>query len=118
VVIAGWVGAFVTFLNLLPVGQLDGAHIVRALAGDRFEQVQLVVPAALFGLGGYLLVFAGGRGAPLWLIWGLLTLVFSRVGSATPVDESPVGWRRQAVAAATLAVGLLCFTPVPIVITG
>ena len=117
VVIGGWVGAFVTFLNLLPVGQLDGAHVTRAVVGEYISLVQTLVPAALFGLAGYLFVFADGRGATLWILWGLLTLLFSRAGNATPVDESSVGRRRQAVAALTLVVGVLCFTPVPIVLS-
>jgi membrane-associated protease RseP (regulator of RpoE activity) len=114
VLVGGWVGAFVTFLNLLPVGQLDGAHVTRALVGERINLVQTGVPVALFGLAGYLFVFADGRGAFLWALWGVLTLAFSRVGSATPIDESPVGRKRQAIAALTLLVGALCFVPVPI----
>jgi membrane-associated protease RseP (regulator of RpoE activity) len=114
VLIGGWVGAFVTFLNLLPVGQLDGAHVARAVVGDRIDTLQKAVPLALFGLAGYLLVFADGRGAFLWILWGVLALVFTRVGGATPVDDSPVGRGRQAVAVVTLLVGALCFTPVPI----
>lgn len=115
VVIGGWVGAFVTFLNLLPVGQLDGAHVTRAIVGEYIRVVQMLVPVALFGLAGYLLVFAEGRAATLWILWGILTLLFSRVGSATPIDETPVGRKRQVIAALTLLVGVLCFTPAPIV---
>ena len=118
VVVGGWVGAFVTFLNLLPVGQLDGAHVTRALVGDRVSLLGKVVPAVLFGMAGYLVVFENGRAAGLWVVWGVLTLVFSRVGGVTPIDETPVGTRRQAIGALTLVLGLLCFTPVPVALTG
>jgi membrane-associated protease RseP (regulator of RpoE activity) len=118
VVIGGWVGAFVTFLNLLPVGQLDGAHVSRALLGDKIAVLEKVVPILLFGLAGYLFVFRGGRSAFLWVFWGVLALVFSKVGSVTPIDESPVGGKRRAVAALTLILGLMCFTPIPISISG
>ena len=114
VLIGGWVGAFITFLNLIPVGQLDGAHVTRALLGDRTGVVEKVVPVALFGLAGYLVLFQGGTSAFLWVFWGVLALVFSRVGTVTPIDESSVDRRRQAVAALTLVLGVLCFTPVPI----
>jgi membrane-associated protease RseP (regulator of RpoE activity) len=117
VVIGGWVGAFVTFLNLIPVGQLDGAHVTRALLGDRMGVVEKAVPVMLFGLAGYLVVFEGGRSAFLWAFWGVLALVFSRVGTVTPIDESSVGRRRRAVAVLTLILGVLCFTPIPISIS-
>jgi len=118
VVIGGWVGAFVTFLNLLPVGQLDGAHVTRSLVGDRMSTVQWLVPAALFGLAGYLFYFEGGRSAGVWVLWGLLALVLSRAGSTRPIDDAPVGWRRKLVGGLTLLLGALCFTPMPIVLTG
>ena len=116
VVIGGWVGAFVTFLNLIPVGQLDGAHISRSLVGERMDAVQLVVPALLFGLSAYLFAFEGGRGAPLWGFWGILALVFSRAGTATPLSETPLGPKRRALGLLTLVLGALCFVPVPIVV--
>jgi len=117
VVIGGWVGAFVTFLNLLPVGQLDGAHIARSLLGDRMGKLQLAVPVALFALAGYLVVFRDGQAATLWGFWGVLALLFSRAGSATPLDETPLGAGRWAVGLLTVVLGALCFVPVPIALT-
>jgi membrane-associated protease RseP (regulator of RpoE activity) len=116
VVVGGWVGAFVTFLNLLPVGQLDGAHVTRALVGDALSTVQQLVPVALFGLAGYLYVFEDGRAVSIWVLWGLIALVFSRVGGVTPLDGSPVGRGRWLLGLLTLVLGLLSFTPVPIVV--
>jgi membrane-associated protease RseP (regulator of RpoE activity) len=116
VVVGGWVGAFVTFLNLLPVGQLDGAHVTRALVGDALSAVQKLVPLALFGLAGYLYLFEDGRAVGIWLLWGVLALVFGRVSGVTPLDQSPVGRGRWLVGLVTLALGVLSFTPVPVVV--
>jgi membrane-associated protease RseP (regulator of RpoE activity) len=116
VVVGGWVGAFVTFLNLLPVGQLDGAHVVNALVGDALSAVQKLVPLALFGLAGYLYVFEDGRAVGVWLLWGLLALVLGRVQGVTPLDETPVGRGRWLVGVVALVLGVLSFTPVPIVV--
>ncbi len=116
VVVGGWVGAFVTFLNLLPVGQLDGAHITKALVGEYIGTVQRVVPVALFSLAGYLYLFEGGRSAGVWAVWGFLTLVIGRAGSAQPLDDTPVGTGRKLVGLLTLALGALCFTPMPVVL--
>ncbi len=117
VVVAGWVGAFVTFLNLLPVGQLDGGHVVRAVAGERTAQIQYLVPVALAGLTTYLVVFEGGRSAGIWGLWAVLALVFTRLRGPAPTDPEPVGTPRTLVAVGTLALGLLCFTPTPVVLT-
>jgi len=118
VVVGAWVGTFVTFLNLLPVGQLDGAHVLRALVGDRAGRLGPLVPLALLALAGYLVTVEGGPSASIWILWGLLTLVLSRVGGVSPLDDSPVGPGRRAVAVLTLVLGVACFTPVPIALTG
>jgi membrane-associated protease RseP (regulator of RpoE activity) len=118
VVVGGWVGAFVTFLNLLPVGQLDGAHVTRALLGERLASIQRLVPLALFGLAGYLVLFENGQGAQIWALWGVLALLFARAGNATPMDETPVDTKRRAVGVLTLVLGVLCFTPIPIAFAG
>ncbi len=120
VVFGGWVGMFVTFLNLIPVGQLDGGHLVRAMLGERQETVAALVPAALFGLAGYLYVFADvGSNAPfLWGFWGLLTLGLAYAGPATPVYDDRLDRTRMAVGVVTFLLGLLCFTPVPFELIG
>jgi len=119
VVIAGWVGMFVTFLNLIPVGQLDGGHVLQAMLGERYERYALVVPAVLFGLAAYVefVVDAPGNAALIWLVWGVIASVFTLMGSARPVREGDtLDRRRLAVGVFTLLAGVLCFTPVPIAI--
>jgi membrane-associated protease RseP (regulator of RpoE activity) len=115
VVFGGWVGMFITFLNLLPVGQLDGGHITRAIFGERSETVSALVPGFLFGLAGYLYYFQDlGSEIGVWIFWGVFTILIARAGSADPVREAPLDNRRKAVGAVTLFLGMLCFTPVPV----
>jgi membrane-associated protease RseP (regulator of RpoE activity) len=117
VIIGGWVGMFFTVLNLLPVGQLDGGHIVRAMLGESQERVAALVPAALFGLAAYLhyvLGYAIDESVGLWGFWGLLSAVIAFKGPANPIDESPLGTPRLLVGVATFALGALCFLLVPI----
>jgi len=123
VVIGGWVGMFITFLNLIPVGQLDGGHMLRAMVGRRAETVGAVVPLGLFGLAGYLRfgdrlgLHAMNLGLQdsvlLWVIWGTVTLFFAFGGTADPIDDGELDRRRQLVGIATFLLGLLCVTLVP-----
>ncbi|MFB6094551.1 MAG: site-2 protease family protein [Halanaeroarchaeum sp.] len=115
VVIGGWVGMFVTFLNLIPVGQLDGGHVLRSMVGPAQERLAPLVPTALFGLAGYLYFFGeAGQGVGIWILWGIMASIAAAVGSATPIDDAPLGRRRVAIGVLTFAIGALCFTPVPI----
>jgi len=116
VIIGGWVGMFFTWLNLLPVGQLDGGHMVRAMIGKRQETIAALVPGALFGLAAYLYYvreLSLNDSVLLWVIWGMFTLLIAYNGPANPVDEQPIGWRRVVVGLLTFGVGLLCFMIVP-----
>jgi membrane-associated protease RseP (regulator of RpoE activity) len=115
VVMGGWIGMFVTFLNLLPVGQLDGGHILRALIGDTSDRFAPIVPTVLFALGGYLFFFGdAGNAAGIWLLWGVLASLVTFSGSVQPVDDRPLGRRRIALGVLTFALGALCFMLVPI----
>jgi len=119
VVIGGWVGMFITFLNLIPAGQLDGGHILRAILGPQQERIAPFVPTLLFGLAGYIYFFTdAGQMVGLWILWGVLAMVAANFGSATPIDDSPLDRRRVAIGLFTFVLGLLCFTPVPIQIVG
>ena len=114
VVFGGWVGMFITFLNLLPVGQLDGGHIVRSIFGERQETFAAAVPAALFGLAGYLYFLQDVTNAVgIWIMWGLLTIGLAYAGPATPIRDTPLDGKRIALGAMTFGLGILCFTPVP-----
>ncbi len=117
VIIGGWVGMFFTVLNLLPVGQLDGGHMVRAMVGQRQETIAALVPAALFGVAGYLYYVRDlglNDSVGLWAFWGVFAMAIAYKGPANPADESQLDRRRLAIGIATFAVGLLCFMLVPI----
>jgi membrane-associated protease RseP (regulator of RpoE activity) len=114
VVYAGWLGMLVTFLNLLPVGQLDGGHVMRALLGPRQETVAALVPGVLFAMAGGLYFFAdAGAEVGIWVVWGIFSTVMVYVGPATPVVDEPLSDWRRAIAVLTFVVGALCFMPVP-----
>lgn len=116
VVVGGWVGMFVTFLNLIPVGQLDGGHVLRAMLGKRQETVAALVPLGLCGLGGYLYFVRGFalQAVFLWFFWGFITIGLAYAGPAHPIREEPLDSRRMAIGVLTFVLGLLCFTPIPL----
>jgi membrane-associated protease RseP (regulator of RpoE activity) len=119
VVMGGWIGMFITFLNLIPVGQLDGGHILRSMVGDTADRLAPLVPATLFGLAGYLfLATDAGDAAGIWVLWGVLTSVVTLMGNVDPIDDEPLDRRRWAVGVLTFVLGALCFMPVPIQIVG
>ncbi|WP_336337599.1 site-2 protease family protein [Haloarcula brevis] len=118
IVFAGWAGMFFTFLNLLPVGQLDGGHIVRSIVGQRQETVAAAVPGALFALAGYLYFTRDpppvGFGAwGLWVFWGLFATGLAYAGPARPTVDAALDRRRALLGLCTFLLGLACFTPVP-----
>ncbi|MES3161755.1 MAG: site-2 protease family protein [Halorubrum sp.] len=117
IVIGGWVGMFFTLLNLMPVGQLDGGHMVRAMIGPRQETLAALVPGALFAIAAYL-YFGRGLGlnesVGLWAFWAVFAVVIAANGPANPDDERRLGWPRYVVGIFTFAVGALCFLLVPI----
>ncbi|WP_435333980.1 site-2 protease family protein [Haloarchaeobius sp. TZWWS8] len=119
VVIGGWAGCFVTLLNLIPVGQLDGGHIMRAMFGERHDTVATLVPVGLFSLAGYLHYFEHRSldNVFIWIFWGGLAAFVAAAGSAQPVrDDESLDTKRMALGVLTFALGLLCFMPVPVAI--
>jgi membrane-associated protease RseP (regulator of RpoE activity) len=103
---AAWFGLFVTALNLMPIGQLDGGHVTYAL----FRGKALWISRAAFGVALVLLL-----NHPVWLFWTILLLVVGRRHPPTLFDERPVGRARKVVAVIGLAVFAVCFTPNPVV---
>jgi membrane-associated protease RseP (regulator of RpoE activity) len=104
---AGWAGLFVTALNLLPVGQLDGGHIVYAILGGKSRIIYRVA------LAGVVLVTVLTR-FPGWLIIGILAFLLAR-RHPTPMDPvTPLDPTRRALGFAAMLIFVLAFIPAPI----
>jgi len=104
---AAWVGLFATSLNLLPVAQLDGGHILRSLSSRLHRYVSILLPLFLFALG--LSGFWQG-----WYIWGALLLGMRFLRIAPIYDPTPLDPARRWGAFLALLVFLLCFMPAPL----
>jgi membrane-associated protease RseP (regulator of RpoE activity) len=103
---AAWVGLFATALNLLPVGQLDGGHIVRSVSPRVHRWISLLLPLALVPLGIFL-----WRG---WLIWAALLLGLRFFRMAPIYDPAPLDPNRRFGAFLALIVFILCFMASPL----
>jgi membrane-associated protease RseP (regulator of RpoE activity) len=103
---AAWVGLFATALNLLPVGQLDGGHIVRSVSPRAHRLISFLLPIALVPLGIFL-----WRG---WLIWAMILLGLRFFRMAPIYDPTPLDPNRRFCAFLALVVLLLCFMPSPL----
>ncbi|MBI2081113.1 MAG: site-2 protease family protein [candidate division NC10 bacterium] len=105
VAFAGWIGLFVTALNLLPIGQLDGGHIAYALLGRRHRQVAMGTAALLVALG---IFFWQG-----WLVWAVLAMAMGFQHPPPLDDVTPLDARRRLLALGAFALLLLLITPAP-----
>lgn len=103
---AAWVGILATALNLLPIGQLDGGHILYAFAGRWHKLLSRLFVVALAPLAFYTRSWS-------WLVWAAL-LFFFALRHPVICDEGKLGGKRVALGLAALAIFLLTFTVVPI----
>lgn len=128
---AGWVGLFVTMINLLPWGQLDGGHIAFALLGPLQNRIARFVRFGVLGFFLYNLaafvapVLRGTSDMPLsvaignsttWLVWFALLSLLGRVAGHEhpPFEPGPLTPLRRRVAAFCLLLFGLLFMPTPL----
>jgi membrane-associated protease RseP (regulator of RpoE activity) len=102
---AGWVGLFVTALNLLPVGQLDGGHIIYSVFGEKSRWAYGLSIAALVAL---TVLYNPG-----WLALIVLLLIFGMRHPRPFDEETPLDRKRKIIAGVVLLVFILSFTPAP-----
>lgn len=108
---AGWIGLFVTALNLMPVGQLDGGHIAYGLFGRRH--------AKAIGIGSVLVML--GLGFFVWpglLTWALMIALIAGFSHMPALDDvTPPDRRRFALGALAFVLLALILLPVPAVVS-
>jgi membrane-associated protease RseP (regulator of RpoE activity) len=105
VAFAGWIGLFVTSLNLLPIGQLDGGHIAYALLGkwQKFISIGMVIILVVLGITGW----SG------WFVWAVLTSVLGVRHPPILDEEAPLDWKHRLVGWGSIALFIVTFMPVP-----
>ena len=116
---AGWFGLFVTAMNLLPVGQLDGGHIMYSLVGQRTQKYiarTTFILLILLGLTGIVSLILHGAiqiGTLGWLFWAtILFFIVKLEHPPIPVpDELTSG--RKILGLASFLVFILTFPPIP-----
>ena len=101
---AAWVGIFATALNLLPIGQLDGGHIVYAMAGERHKWVSRILAAALIPMG-FLY--------PAWWLWAVALLILG-LRHFPIFDTTELDAGRKRLGWLALGIFVLCFMAAPI----
>lgn len=102
---AGWTGLLVTGLNLIPLGQLDGGHILFSLIGDQARRLYYPLLAAM----AFMVIFI----SPAWLFWVVLLFLFGRVYAA-PLDMiTPMDARRKFIGWLSMVVFAVTFVPIP-----
>jgi membrane-associated protease RseP (regulator of RpoE activity) len=102
---AGYIGCFATALNLLPIGQLDGGHVVYAVSARFHRAISILALAVLTCLG--LLVFPG------WLVFAALLVLVTPYHPPVLDPHPPLSLGRRLVSVAGLAMLALCFIPDP-----
>lgn len=105
---AGWIGFFITSLNLLPIGQLDGGHIVYAVFGrwHRLISITMIVCLTVFGI----FTWQG------WLLWAMLVTLLGIKHPPLMDGQMRLDRRRKIIGWLSLAVFVLTFIPLPIAI--
>ncbi|UCC92774.1 MAG: site-2 protease family protein [Thermoplasmata archaeon] len=102
---AGWVGFLVTFLNLLPAGQLDGGHIIRALFG---QYARIVGYATIVGM--VIVSFVTGYFG--WVLFIALMVLF--MNHPPPLNDiSPLPPSRYIYGVGAIVMLVICFVPAP-----
>lgn len=102
---AGWLGFFVTALNLLPIGQLDGGHLAYALLGRRYR---------VFADAAFILLVPLGLLWPGWWVWAVLLIILGRKHPVVRDQDQPLSTRERLLIYSSLVIFVLCFMPKPI----
>jgi membrane-associated protease RseP (regulator of RpoE activity) len=104
---AGWVGLFITSLNLIPIGQLDGGHVLYALVRKKARYISGLLLLAI------VLVVATNEKLYTWAVMLMILFIMGPFHPPTANDDEPLGVLRYIIGWATLAFVVIGFTPMP-----
>ena len=105
VAFAGWIGLFVTSLNLIPIGQLDGGHIAFAILGERHKYISVILVVILAIMGIFYWEW--------WALWAILMLILGIKHPPVIYWEVPIDRKRRFVGFLSLIIFIVTFIPLP-----
>lgn len=115
---AGWGGLLVTALNLVPLGTLDGGHVVYGLFGEKARKLFPIIIGLLvaFSVLPVILTFSLSAFNFSWLLWIFILFWLGKMRT-TPLDDiTPLDTKRRILGYIVLVIFILIFAPVPLVL--
>ncbi len=117
----GWFGLFVTAMNLLPIGQLDGGHMIYAMFGRSHRRIArtfffIILAVGLLGF----LPFLGvniALGWTGWLFWCAILFFIIKLDHPPVMDDTPLDTKRMIIGWITILIFIVCFSPIPFTIS-
>ena len=101
---AGWIGMLVTALNLMPVGQLDGGHIIYALFPDKHKLIGKLFFVALFPLGYFW---------PGWFFWAIMIVLMGFKTAPLKEESGDLETFHKVLGVVSMLIFMLTFIPIP-----
>ncbi len=129
----GWFGLFVTAMNLIPIGQFDGGHILYTMLGDRHKRVAKIafiillvlglpsIVDSLLGMGLSMIIGEPvGQVIPFsqyswggWFLWAMISFFIVKIYHPPIADDTPLDETRMRLGWLSLLILVLCFSAVP-----
>lgn len=119
----GWFGLFVTAMNMLPVGQLDGGHVVYSMFGEKIHEHFAGIFMLILAFLGFEGIFEGlvgidwGLGWSGWLFWGLILYFVIKIKHPPVAHFEQLGKGRMALGYLSIFILIISFSPAPLVLT-
>ncbi|MCU0333217.1 MAG: site-2 protease family protein [Ignavibacteriaceae bacterium] len=119
----GWFGLFITSMNMIPVGQLDGGHISFAMFGEKTHyKISVVAFSVMFifgiiGLADSFLELNYGIGWSGWFFWALILYFIIKLDHPPVLEATQLDSRRMLVGYFSFFIFLISFSPMPIMLT-
>ena len=101
---AGWIGMLITALNLMPVGQLDGGHIIYAIAPGKHSVIGKIFFAGLFPLGYFW---------PGWFFWAAMIALMGFKTAPLKEDVEKLKLTHIVLGSISMVIFILTFIPIP-----
>jgi membrane-associated protease RseP (regulator of RpoE activity) len=119
----GWFGLFITAMNMIPIGQLDGGHIGYTMFGKETHfKIAVICFSILFILGITGIIEASfnldiGIGWSGWLFWALILYFIIKIEHPPIQDDSELDFKRQLIGYFSFFILIISFSPNPFLLT-